>query len=77
MGGRGRKTVELGQMLFPRQHEFGGRQRVRKLARFLGDLKRIEAGDADGDHDRKPDAEQIDRRQHQGIVAVPRQREDE
>ena len=75
MGGGGGKAVELGQMLLARQHQFGRGQRIGKLARLLGDLERIEAGDADREHDREPDAEQIDRRQHQRVVAVPRQRQ--
>ncbi|OIQ68091.1 hypothetical protein GALL_503220 [mine drainage metagenome] len=29
MGGRGGKTVKLGKMLFPRQHQLGRRQRIR------------------------------------------------
>ena len=69
--GGGGKAVDLGQMLLARQHQFGRRQRVGKLARLLGDLERIEAGDADREHDREPDAEQIDRRQHQRIVDCP------
>ena len=73
--GGGGKAVELGQMLFAGQHQFGGGQRVGELAGLLGDLERIKAGDADREHDREPDAEQIDRRQHQRIVAVPRQRQ--
>ena len=73
--GGGGKAVELGEMLFARQHQFGRRQRVRQLAGFLGDLERIKTGDADREHDREPDAEQIDRRQHQRVVAVPRQRQ--
>src|SRR6185312_3102017 len=68
------EPVELGQMLLARQYELGGGQRVRKLARFLCDLERIKAGDADREHDREPDTDQIDRRQDQRLVAVPRQR---
>src|SRR6185437_2745765 len=74
MGGGGGKAVELGQMLLAGQHQFGGGQRIGELAGFLGDLERVKAGDADRDRDRKPDPEQIDRRQHQRIVRVPRQR---
>ena len=62
-------------MLLARQHQLGGGERVGKLARLFGHLKRIEAGDADRQHDREPDAEQIDRRQHQRLVRVPRQRQ--
>src|SRR5438445_246372 len=65
--GGGRKAVELGQMLLARQHQFGGGERVGKLARFFGDLERIETGDADREQDRKPDAVQIDLRQYQRI----------
>ena len=73
--GGGGKAVELGQMLLARQHQFGRGQRVGELAGLLGDLERVEAGDADREHDREPDAEQVDRRQHQRFVAVPRQRQ--
>ena len=66
------RSIELGEMLFAGQHQFGGGQRVREFAGLFGDLERIETGDADRDHDREPDAEQIDRRQHQRFVACPR-----
>ncbi len=69
------KTVELVRCCSRASNQFGGGQRVRQFAGLLGDLERIEAGDADGDHDRQPDAEQVDRRQYQGIVAVPWQRQ--
>ena len=75
MRGGGRKPVELGQMLLARQHQLGGGERVGQLARFLGDLEGIEAGDADREHDREPDAEQIDRRQHQRLLGIPGQRQ--
>ena len=75
VGGRRCKAVDLGQMLLARQHQLGRRQRVGKLAGLLGDLERVERGDADCEQDREPDPEQIDRRQHQRIVAVPRQRQ--
>src|SRR6185437_6929150 len=35
VGGGGGKAVELRQMLLARQHQFGGGQRVGKLARLL------------------------------------------
>ena len=73
-GGSG-EAVDLGQMLLARQHQFGRGQRIGKFSRLLGHLERIEAGDADREHDREPDAEQIDRRQHQRVFAVPRQRQ--
>ena len=75
MRGGGRKAIELGQMLLARQHQLGRGQRIGKLSRLLGRLERIEAGDADREHDREPDPEQIDRRQHQRVFAVPRQRQ--
>ena len=75
MRGGGGEAVELGQMLLAGQHQFGGGQRVGKLAGVLGDLDRIEAGDADREQDREPDPEQIDRRQHQRFFALPRQRQ--
>ncbi|MEY9444996.1 hypothetical protein ABIE82_002444 [Bradyrhizobium diazoefficiens] len=73
--GRGGEAVELGQMLLARQHQFGRGERIRKLARLLGDLERVKAGDADREHDREPDADEIDRRQHQRIVGIPGQRQ--
>ena len=72
--GGGRQSVELREMLLARQHQFGGGQRVGELARFLGDLPSIDADEADGEQDREPDADHVDRRQLQRIVAVPRQR---
>jgi hypothetical protein len=75
VGCRGGKAVELGQMLLARQHQLGRGQRVGELARFLGDLERVEAGDADREHDREPGAGEIDRRQHQRIIRVPWQRQ--
>ncbi len=75
MGGGGGEAIELGQMLLARQHQFGRGERIGKFARFLGDLERVEAGDADREQDREPDAEQVDRRQHQRIFALPRQRQ--
>ena len=56
-GGRG-KSVELREVLFARKHQFGCRQRIRELARFLGDLPGMQAdeGDRGGEHGpRRPD----------------------
>ena len=72
--GGGRKPVELRQMLLARQHQFGRGQRLGDLPAFLGDLPRIDADEADREQDREPDAEQIDPRQLERIVGVPRQR---
>ena len=41
------KSVELREMLLARQHQFGRRQRIRKLARLLGHLPRVDADIAD------------------------------
>ena len=73
--GGGGKAIDLGQVLLAGQHQFGRGQRVGQFSGFLGDLERIERGDSDRDHDREPDAQQIDRRQHHRIVAVPWQRQ--
>ena len=67
------EAVELGEMLLARQHQFGRGERIGEFSRLLGDLERVEAGDADREQDREPDAEQVDRRQHQRIIALPRQ----
>ena len=75
MRGGGRQSVQLREMLFAGQYQFGRCQGVRELAGLLGHLERIKTGDPDREHDREPDAEQIDRRQHQRIVTVPRQRQ--
>jgi hypothetical protein len=75
MRGSGGEAVDLCEMLLSREHQFGRGQRVRKFAGLLGDLERVKTGDADREQDREPDAEQIDRRQHQRVVAVPRQRQ--
>lgn len=69
------EAVDLRQMLLPRQHEFGGGQRVGELAGFLRDLKRVEAGDTDRQYDRNPDGDHISARQHKRFFAVPRQRQ--
>ena len=61
--GRGRETVELGQMLLARQHQLGRRERVGELPRLLGDLPRIDADEADREQDREPDADHVERRQ--------------
>ena len=57
MRGGGGQSVQLREMLFARQHQFGSRQRIGQLARFFRDLEGIETGDADREHDRKPNAE--------------------
>ena len=59
--GGGGEAVELRQVLLARQHEFGRRQRIGELARFFGDLPRIDADEADREQDREPDAEHVDR----------------
>ena len=70
-----RQPVQLGEMLLACQNQFGRRERVGQLAGLLRDLERIKTGDPNREHDGKPDAEQIDRRQHQRVLAVPRQRQ--
>ena len=75
MGGGGGEAVDLGQMLFAGQNQLGRRQRTGQLARLLCHLERVEAGDADREHDREPDSGEIDRRQPQRIVDIPRQRQ--
>ena len=74
MGGRCGETVELGEMLLTCQHQLGGDQRVGELARLLGNLPRVDRDVTDREQDREPDAQHVDRRQLQRIVARPRQR---
>ena len=74
VGGRGRKPVELRQMLLAREHELGRGQRLGDLPALFGDLPGIDADEADREQDRKPDAQQIDPGQFERIVGVPRQR---
>ena len=73
--GRGRRqSIELRQMLLARQHQFGRRQSLGDLPALFGDLPGIDPDEADREQDREPDSEQIDPRQFQRIVGVPRQR---
>ena len=57
---RGRKTVELRQVLFACQHEFRSRQRVRQQPGLLGHTRFVDADEPDPKNDRAPgpDAEQ-------------------
>ncbi len=74
MGGRGRQPVELREVLLARQHQLGRRQRVGELAGFLGDLPGMQADERDREQDGKPHAHDIDRRQLERRLGVPRQR---
>ena len=75
MRGGGRQTIQLREMLLAGQYQLGGCQRVRELAGLLGYLECIKTGDPDRQYDREPNAEQVDRRQYQGLIGVPRQRQ--
>ena len=72
--GGGGEPVELRERLLARQHQLGRGQRLGELPAFLGDLPGVDADEADREQDREPDAEQIDPRQLQRILGVPRQR---
>ena len=74
MRGGGCQAIELREMLFPRQHQLGSSQCVRQFAGLLGDLECVKTGDANRHQDREPDPEQVDWRQHQRLLALPRQR---
>ncbi len=60
-------------MLLARQDQFGGRQRIGKLASLFRDLPRIDADIADREQDREPHADHIDFRKLQRVLRIPRQ----
>ena len=70
--GGGGQAVELGQMLLARQHQFGRGERIGELARFLGDLPRVNADIADGEQDREPDADHVDFGELKRVLGIPR-----
>ena len=71
MSRRGGKSVELREVLLARQHKLRRRQRIRKLARLLGDLPRIDADITDRQQRREPHADNIGFRKLQRLFALP------
>src|SRR5262245_2977067 len=69
-----RQPVELREVLFARKHQFGCRERVRELARFLGDLPGMQADERDGEQDGEPHPHHVDLGQFERGLGVPRQR---
>src|SRR4051794_33270383 len=74
MGGCRRQPVELREVLFARKHQFGRRQRIRELARFLRDLPRMQADECDREQDGKPHPHHVHGGQFEWRLGVPRQR---
>ena len=75
MRGRCREPVELGEVMFAREHELGCRQSLGELARLLGELPGVHADEAEREQHREPHAHDVDRRQLQRpLVGIPRQR---
>ena len=74
VGGGGGQAIELRQMLFARQHEFGGGQRAGQLARLLGDPIGVDRDKHRPGRERHPGADAVKRRQLQRLAAPPRQR---
>ena len=72
--GGGGKPIKCGEALLARQHQFGGGECGRHLARFLGDAARIDGGEDDAAHQSRPHAEDIDGRQFERCRGEPRQR---
>ena len=75
MGRGGRQAVELRQVLLAGEHQFGRGQSVGKLPRFLGDARRVNAGESGAEHDREPGAQAEHRRQIELLAREPGQRQ--
>ena len=60
MGGGGSKPVELRKVLLACEHELGGGERIRELARLLGDLPGMQADERDRKQDREPNPHDIE-----------------
>src|SRR5271170_6246651 len=67
------KSVELRKVLLTRQHQLRRGQGIRKLARLLGDLPRIDADIADRQEGREPYPDDVSFRKLQRLSALPRQ----
>ena len=55
VGGRGREAVELREVLLAGKHQLGRGERLRQLARLLGDPPGIDPGEGGAEQDRRPD----------------------
>src|SRR6516165_1589993 len=74
MRGGGRQSVDLREVLFACQHQFGRRQRVRELARFLGDLPGMQTDEGDREQNGEPHPHYVDLGQSERRLGIPGQR---
>ncbi len=68
--GGGGKTVDRGNLLLAREHEFGRGQRIGKFSCLISDAPGIGADEGDRDHDRGPNADDVSR--SASLIGSPR-----